>query len=151
MDTAQHYVTAVNSLAQVELARQQLELENNKLIQGAANQAKTIRTLQERISELESKVTLAEYNVEFLKNQGRKTRVIHRTKIKALKARAEAVRKPNVETEYHVHQLENLVARLQTQVQGLGAELQKQVARNEKLMAPVFVPMGYPLDRVMRS
>lgn len=52
----------------------QLRRENDILINGAANQAKTIRTLNERNSQLEAEVIKGAYEIELIKGQGRKTR-----------------------------------------------------------------------------
>lgn len=63
-----------------------LARQNEQLIAGTAKQAATIRTLNERISQLEAEVNLQLYNVEFVKQQGRKTRIKLRNAKKAAKA-----------------------------------------------------------------
>lgn len=87
-DTSMHVLSAVASIGALGKENKALQLDNEKLIKGAANQAATIRTLNERNSSLEAEVTLEKYNVEFLKAQGRKTRVKHRdTKHQLVQAR----------------------------------------------------------------
>lgn len=76
-----HFLTASYSLSALEKERRELITNNDTLIKGTANQAATIRTLIERNSTLDAEVTKAQYDVEFLKVQGRKTR----SKMKALK------------------------------------------------------------------
>jgi len=64
---------------QREFMQQDHDIE--ALAKGAANQAKTIRTLDERNSQLEAEVTTRAYQIELIKGQGRKTR----DKVRALK------------------------------------------------------------------
>ncbi|WP_296084215.1 hypothetical protein [uncultured Agrobacterium sp.] len=82
-----NYVAASLALANMEKERGRLERDNSQLITGTAKQAATIRTLQQRNSDLEAEVTLEKYNVEFLKMQGRKTRVINREKLRGFKGK----------------------------------------------------------------
>lgn len=55
--------------------------ENNLLIGGASRQAAIIRQRGERISQLEAQLTEAQYQIELVKAQGRKTR----SKVRGLK------------------------------------------------------------------
>ncbi len=84
-DTSTHVLSAVAAIGALGKENRELSGDNEKLIRGAANQAATIRTLEERNSKLEAEVTLEKYNVEFLKNQGRKTRFKNRETKKSLK------------------------------------------------------------------
>lgn len=70
-DTSVHVLAAVASIGA-------LGRENDQLVKATAKQAATVRTQQQRISEMEAEVTLEKYNVEFLKHQGRKTRAKNR-------------------------------------------------------------------------
>lgn len=72
-----HVLSAVASIGA-------LGRENDQLIKATAKQAATIRTLTERNSSLEAEVNIEKYNVEFLKQQGRKTRSINREKLRRL-------------------------------------------------------------------
>src|SRR5215217_3786769 len=86
-DTETNYLRAITSVSALARDNARLEREVNQLIAGTAKQAKTIRTLNEEVSKRDAEVKVEQYNVEFFKNQGRKTRRIRNEKMKALKAR----------------------------------------------------------------
>lgn len=94
-----NFLTAATSLTALEKDRQRLERENAQLIEGTARQAKSIRQLNEQLSAKETEVQVEQYNVEFVKQQARKTRFKHRDEVKALKAQIEHLRKQVSEHE----------------------------------------------------
>ncbi|MRN66391.1 hypothetical protein [Brucella sp. 10RB9213] len=88
MNAYEKLVPLMNAVNEVAAENARLERENKILVDGTAAQAATIRKLRELVSNLEAEVNLERYNVEFLKQQGRKTRV----KMKALKKAYKAAR-----------------------------------------------------------
>ncbi len=87
-----HISTAISAMHVTGQLVAKLEAENKLLIDGTARQQKAIRTLSERNSALEAEANLANYNVEFLKRQGRKTRAVKRDIEKQLRKAQEATR-----------------------------------------------------------
>lgn len=59
----------------VTLAVVALINDNEKLSRGVAEQAKIIRELRDEVSRLQASLDIQTYNVEFLKQQGRRTRL----------------------------------------------------------------------------
>jgi len=99
IDIASSYLAAVTSLSALTQEAKRLETENTQLIAGTARQAKTIRQLNEQLSHKETEVQVEQYNVEFVKQQARKTRFKHRDEVKALKGQIEHLRKQVIEHE----------------------------------------------------
>lgn len=122
-DTSMHVLSAVAAIGALGKENRELSGDNQKLIRGAANQAATIRTLEERNSKLEAEVTLEKYNVEFLKNQGRKTRLKNRETKKALG-----------QARNHLGQVLDRAERAEAANAALSAAMSKLVAEKVKLL-----------------
>lgn len=84
-----------DKLGKAEIENRRLEQQVTSLCEGAARQAKLVRDQQARLD-------IALYDVEFLRQQGRKSRVKNRDKIKALKRRAFAAERKTKEAETEI-------------------------------------------------
>lgn len=120
------YNAVVRAASDMQQELTQLRHEHTILINGAANQAKTIRTLNERNSQLEAEVTKHAYEVELIKGQGRKTR----TKVRNLKKAAaegqnhlgQALTRAE-QAEEHVELLQGGIAKVRTDNRQIEAQL----------------------------
>jgi hypothetical protein len=138
----QHVKMAINSLHMTAQHVATLEGNNQLLIEGAAKQATTIRTLSERNSTLEAEVTLERYNVEFLKNQGRKTRLVKR----ALQKKISDLKSYLGQALDRAERAEAANEILRTQMSKMIAQQTELMAKNDKLEASIDRMMdGQPL------
>jgi hypothetical protein len=115
----EHFLNATFALANLEKERQQLERDNAQLINGTAKQAATIRTQQQRLSDLEAEVTIEKYNVEFVKQQARKSRFINRNKLRGLKDKITSLTRKLASAEEKAHRAENANHILRQQMSSL--------------------------------
>lgn len=130
-DTSLHVLSAVASIGALGKENKQLLEDNDKLIRGTSTQAATIRTLNERNSTLEAEVNIEKYNVEFLKNQGRKTRL----KLRALKKLVAQLRNHLGQVLDRTERAEAANTILRNQIAAMVASQTQLMARNDQLEA----------------
>lgn len=133
-DTSVHVLSAVASIGALGKENKQLASENEQLINATAKQAATIRTLNERNSNLGAEVNLEKYNVEFLKVQGRKTRL----KLRALKQLVGQLRNHLGQVLDRAERAEKANTILRNQIASMVASQTELMKRNDQLEASLY-------------